>query len=119
MEKGVKQESSYPLLVMKRDQTNKTNVDRVYGRWPLVWEPGPDGSSVDLQSFQEWVRHSHTSHAHTHRSWSGMEVEWKRTRSDGSGGQKGTSQGVDKGEETRRRAEGMSYHDRLVQISAH
>ena len=31
MEKGVKQgKSSYPLLSMKKDQANKTNVERVY-----------------------------------------------------------------------------------------
>ena len=51
MEKGVKQESSYPLLAMKRDQTNKTNVEGVY-RWrALVWELGPGRSGVDPQLF--------------------------------------------------------------------
>ncbi len=50
MEKGVKQaKSSYLLLSMKKDQANKMNVERVYRQWPLVWEPGPNGSSVDLQ----------------------------------------------------------------------
>ncbi len=49
MEKGVKQgKSSYPLLSMKKDQANKTNVERVYRRQPLAWEPGPNGSGVDL-----------------------------------------------------------------------
>src|SRR5258705_2372205 len=46
-EKGVKQgKSSYPLLSMKKDQANKTNVERVYRQWPLVWEPGPNRSSI-------------------------------------------------------------------------
>ena len=50
MVKGVKQgKSSYPLLSMKKDQANKTNVERVYRWWPLAWEPGPNGSSIDLQ----------------------------------------------------------------------
>ena len=50
MEKGVKQgKGSYPLLSMKKDQANKTNVEGVYRQRPLVWEPGLDGSGVDLQ----------------------------------------------------------------------
>ena len=50
MEKGVKQEKgSYPLLSIKKDQANKTNVERVYRWWPLAWEPGPNGSGNDLQ----------------------------------------------------------------------
>ena len=53
MEKGVKQESSYPSLVMKKDQTNKADAEGVYRQWPLVWEPGPDGSSIDPQLFRE------------------------------------------------------------------
>ncbi len=56
MEKGVKQgRSSYPLLSMKKDQANKTNVERVYRQWPLVWEPSPNGSGIDLQLVQGWV----------------------------------------------------------------
>ena len=51
MEKGVKQEGSYLLLVMKRDQTNKTNVEGVYRWWPLAWEPGLNGSGIDLWLF--------------------------------------------------------------------
>ena len=51
MEKGVKQESSYPLLVMKRDQTNKTNAEGVYRQQALAWEPGLDGSGIDPQLF--------------------------------------------------------------------
>ena len=54
-EKGVKQESSYPLLAMKRDQTNKTNAEGVYRRQALAWEPGPGGSGVDLRLFREWA----------------------------------------------------------------
>ena len=56
MEKGVKQgKSSYPLLSMKKDQANKTNEERVYRWWPLAWEPGLNGSGIDLQLVQEWV----------------------------------------------------------------
>ena len=56
MEKGVKQgKSSYPLLSMKKDQANKTNVERVYRQQPLVWEPGLNGSGIDLQLVQEWA----------------------------------------------------------------
>ena len=47
MEKGVKQgKSSYLLLSMKKDQANRTNVERVYRWWPLAWEPGLNGSGV-------------------------------------------------------------------------
>src|SRR5258705_1949252 len=55
--KGVKQgKSSYPLLSMKKDQANKTNVERVY-RWrPLAWEPGPNRSSIDPQLVREWAQ---------------------------------------------------------------
>ena len=93
MEKGVKQESSYPLLVMKRDQTNKTNAEGVYRWQALGWEPGPDGSGIDPRLFREWAQHSHTSCTHMHRSWSGMEAEWKQTRLDRSRVWKGASQG--------------------------
>src|SRR5258708_2540844 len=76
MEKGVKQgKSSYPLLSMKKDQANKTNVERVYRQWPLVWEPGLNGSSIDPQLVQEWARHSCTSCASMHQSWSRVEAE--------------------------------------------
>src|SRR5258708_5539593 len=53
MEKGVKQgKSSYLLLSMKKDQANKTNVERVY-RWrPLAWEPSLNGSGIDPQLVQ-------------------------------------------------------------------
>ena len=58
-EKGVKQgRSSYLLLSMKKDQANKTNVERVYRWWPLVWEPGLNGSGIDLQLVREWAQHS-------------------------------------------------------------
>src|SRR5258708_15286191 len=76
MEKGVKQgKGSYPLLSMKKDQANKTNVERVYRRWPLAWGPGPNGSGIDLQLVREWAQHSHTSCTSTHWSWSGAEAE--------------------------------------------
>src|SRR5258706_12767318 len=83
MEKGIKPgKSSYPLLSMKKDQANKTNVERVYRWWPLAWEPGPNGSGIDLQLVQEWAQHSCTSCTSTLQSWSGVEaegVEWRQT----------------------------------------
>src|SRR5260370_16885433 len=80
MEKGVKQgKSSYLLLSMKKDQANKTNVERVYRRHPLAWEPGPNGSSVDPQLVQEWVQHSCISCA-------SMLWSWSRAEAEGSGG---------------------------------
>src|SRR6266403_1157430 len=87
MEKGVKQgKGSYPLLSMKKDQANKTNVEGVY-RWrPLAWEPGPDGSGVDLQLVREWAKCSHMSCASMHQSWSGVEAEeaeWRQRRRSG------------------------------------
>ena len=75
-EKGVKQgKSSYPSLSMKKDQANKTNVERVYRQQPLAWEPGPNGSGIDPWLVQEWVQHSCTSCTSMHWSWSGVEVE--------------------------------------------
>src|SRR5258708_35843091 len=79
MEKGVKQgKSSYPLLSMKKDQANKTNVERVYRQWPLAWEPGPNGSSIDLQLVQEWAQCSCISCASMLQSWSGVEADGVR-----------------------------------------
>src|SRR6266446_1988098 len=82
MEKGVKQgRSSYLLLSMKNDQANKMNVERVYRWWPLVWEPGLNGSSVDLQLVQEWVQCSCISCASMLWSWSRVEgegAEWRQ-----------------------------------------
>ena len=76
MEKGVKQgKSSYPLLSMKKDQANKTNVERVYRRQPLAWEPGPNGSGIDLWLVQEWVQCSCISCASMLQSWSGVEAD--------------------------------------------
>src|SRR5258707_10347352 len=76
MEKGVKQgKSSYLLLSMKKDYANKTNVERVYRQWPLAWEPGPNGSSIDLQLVREWARCSCTSCVSMLQSWSGVEAE--------------------------------------------
>src|SRR6266436_642555 len=90
MEKGVKQrKGSYLLLSIKKDQANKTSVEGVYRQRPLVWEPGPDGSGVNLQLVQEWAQHSHMSCASTHQSWSGVEVaevEWRQRRWSGGGG---------------------------------
>ena len=72
MEKGVKQgKSSYPLLPMKKDQANKTNVERVYRWQPLAWEPGPNGSSIDLRLVREWVQCSCISCTSMFQSWSG------------------------------------------------
>src|SRR5258708_35738661 len=76
MEKGVKQgKGSYPLLSMKRDQANKTNVERVYRWWPLAWEPGLNGSGTDPQLVREWVQCSCTSCTSMHQSWSRAEAE--------------------------------------------
>src|SRR5260221_8799749 len=90
MEKGVKQgKGSYPLLSMKKDQANKTNVEGVYRQWPLAWEPGPDGSGVDPQLVQEWVQCSCMSCASMHRSWSRVEAEeaeWRQRRWSGGRG---------------------------------
>ena len=78
---------------MKKDQTNKMKVERVYRQHPLAWEPGPNGSSIDLQLIQEWVHCSCTSCASTHRSWSGVEAEeaeWMRMGSEvARGGRRG------------------------------
>ena len=90
MEKGVKQgKSSYPLLSMKKDQANKTNVERVYRQQSLVWEPGPNGPSIDPQLVREWVQHSCTSCASMHQSWSraeAEEAEWRRMGSEAARG---------------------------------
>src|SRR5260221_14384730 len=85
MEKGVKQgRSSYPLLSMKKDQANKMNVERVYRWWSLAWEPGPNGSGIDLRLVREWARCSHTSCTSMHWSWSRVEVEEVEWRQMGS-----------------------------------
>src|SRR5260221_13307980 len=70
---------------MKKDQANKTNVERVYRWQPLAWEPGLNGSGIDLWLVQEWVQHSCTSCASTHWSWSGAEAEWRWKRQSGGG----------------------------------
>src|SRR5258707_8661690 len=83
MEKGVKQgRSSYPLLSMKKDQANKMNVERVYRWQSLAWEPGLNGSGIDLQLVQEWAQCSHTSCTSMHQSWSGAEAEWRQMGSE-------------------------------------
>src|SRR5258708_5118524 len=83
MEKGVKQgKSSYLLLSMKRDQANKTNVERVYRWWPLAWEPCLNGSSIDLRLVREWAQCSCISC--TSMLWS-----WSRVEADGVGGSQG------------------------------
>src|SRR5258708_16233668 len=85
MEKGVKQgKSSYLLLSMKKDQANKTNVERVYRWQPLAWEPGPNGCSIDLWLVQEWAQCSCISCASMLQSWSGVEVEGAEQRRKGS-----------------------------------
>src|SRR5258708_4822569 len=90
MEKGVKQgKGSYPLLSMKKDQANKTNVERVCRQWPLAWEPGPNRSGIDPQLVQEWVQCSHTSCASMHWSWGraeAEEAEWRRMGSEAARG---------------------------------
>src|SRR5260221_10348522 len=101
MEKGVKQgKSSYPLLSMKKDQANKTNVERVYRQQPLVWEPGPNGSGIDPWLVQEWAWCSHTSCASTHWSWSGVEAgeaEWRQMGSEAARARGGGGGGVEHG----------------------
>src|SRR5258708_33128407 len=83
MEKGVKQgKSSYLLLSMKKDQANKTNVERVYRWWPLAWELGPNGSGIDLWLVQEWVQCSCIS-------CTSMLQSWSRVEADGVGGGQG------------------------------
>src|SRR5260370_39521181 len=95
MEKGVKQgKSSYPLLSMKKDQANKTNVERVYRWQPLAWEPGLNRSGVDLWLVREWVQCSCISCASMLRSWSGVEAEgaerrWKGSEAAGGGWRRG------------------------------
>src|SRR5260221_7857107 len=92
MEKGVKQgKSSYLLLSMKKDQANKTNVERVYRWQPLAWEPGLNRSSIDPQLVQEWAQHSCTSCTSVHQSWSGVEVEeveWRWMRLEAARGRR-------------------------------
>src|SRR5258707_11553963 len=99
MEKGVKQgKSSYLLLSMKKDQANKTNVERVYRQQPLVWEPGLNRSGIDLQLVQEWAQCSCTSCASTHQSWSraeAEEAEWRWMGSEAArGGQRRGREGI-------------------------
>ena len=74
MEKGVKQESSYPLLAMKRDQTNKTNAEGVYRWWALAWEPGP----VLIHGYSESGCDVVIQVAHIRV---GVGVEWRRSGS--------------------------------------
>src|SRR5258708_6336836 len=90
VEKGVKQgKSSYLLLSMKKDQANKTNVERVYRQWPLAWEPGLNRSGIDLWLVQEWVQHSCISCASMLWSWSGMEADGAEWRWMGLGAARG------------------------------
>src|SRR5258708_18509388 len=85
MEKGVKQgKSSYLLLSMKKDQANKTNVERVYRWQPLAWEPGPNGSGIDLWLVREWAQCSCISCASMLWSWR-RQKEW-------SGGRRGRAE---------------------------
>src|SRR5258708_7605768 len=85
MEKGVKQgKSSYLLLSMKKDQANKTNVERVYRWQPLAWEPSLNRSSIDLQLVQGWARCSCISCTSMLQSWSRVEAEGAEWRQKGS-----------------------------------
>src|SRR5258705_1637016 len=103
MEKGVKQgKSSYPLLSMKKDQANKTNVERVYRWQPLAWEPGLNRSGIDLRLVQEWVQHSCTSCVSTLQSWSRVEAEGVERRRMGS-----------EAARVGREGEGRLYHDTM------
>src|SRR5258708_27827235 len=94
MEKGVKQgKGSYLLLSMKKDQANKTNVERVYRWWPLAWEPGPNGSGIGLWLVREWAQCSCISCASMLWSWSRVKaegVEWRWMGLEAArGGQRG------------------------------
>ncbi len=77
---------------MKKDQANKTNVERVYRQWPLAWEPGLNRSGIDLWLFWEWVWCSCISCTSMLWSWSRVEVEgaeWRQKGSEvGRGGQR-------------------------------
>src|SRR5260221_9582107 len=108
MEKGVKQgKGSCPLLSMKKDQANKTNVEGVYRWQPLVWEPGPDRSGVNPQLVREWAQHSHMSCTSTHQSWSRVEAEEAEWRWRRWSGGRGSQRQLEAGGE----GEGRSYHD--------
>src|SRR5258708_40293337 len=74
---------------MKKDQANKTNVERVYRWQPLAWEPGPNRSGIDLWLVQEWVQCSlHKLHKYASElEWSGGR--WSRVEADGVGGGQG------------------------------
>src|SRR5258708_40344663 len=89
-EKGVKQgKGSYPLLSMKKDQANKTNAERVYKQQPLVWEPGPNRSGIDLELVQRRAQWSCTSCASANWSCRRAEVEaggWRKMRAEASRG---------------------------------
>ncbi len=69
---------------MKKDQANKMNVERVYRQPPLAWEPGLNGSGVDLQLVWEWAWCSCVSCASMLWSWSRVEVEGVEWRWKGS-----------------------------------
>ena len=77
---------------MKKDQANKTNVERVYRWQPLAWEPGLNGSSIDLWLVWEWAQCSCTSCASMLQSWSraeAEEAEWRQMGSEAArGGQR-------------------------------
>src|SRR5260221_3131636 len=96
---------------MKKDQANKLNVEGVYRRWPLAWEPGPDGSGVDPRLVEEWAQCSHMNCTSMHQSWSGGEVEeaeWRWRRQSGGGGGWRWLEADGEGE-------GRSYHDKKIE----
>ena len=51
----IKKKGSYPLLPMKKDQTNCT---KVYKWYPLAWEWNPSRSDISLGMgmFRSWCR---------------------------------------------------------------
>src|SRR5258707_15245548 len=69
---------------MKKDQANKTNVERVYRWQPLAWEPGLNRSSIDPQLVQELAQCSCTSCTSMLQSWSRVEAEGAEWRQMGS-----------------------------------
>src|SRR5258708_15173706 len=60
---------------MKEDQTNKTNVERVYREWHVAWEPSASRSGIDPRSIQQWVQHSCAGCASMLWSWSGAQAD--------------------------------------------
>jgi len=48
----IKKQGCYPLLPMKKDQTNWT---KAYKWYPLAWEPDLSGSNISPRLVQQWM----------------------------------------------------------------